>query len=450
MLTSYHKIGHFRGSPRIWLESTRLQQLGFDPKSYLQVQPRQGEGLCLKPSLERTRHRVSFRQMSRLDCPIIDLNSQALLSAFVGHTELRLEATFKQLLVTPSRRSINILEHRTRGLPIPAVEYFAGGGTLSQAITADPRFNLVGAVEISPKFASHFALEHPSVPLFQCDIRDLNPLEMPRAGFLYASLPCTCFSPLGVAKKGLKERGSETGDSGDLFLSFAHHVATHMPLAVMVENVPGFWGEKAIAGRVLQTHLERIGYHVHYFEVVPHAEWNEPQDRRRGVMVATLFGRFYPFIPMQPFIGRAGDYLDPPDPVRDQEDAEAISGSIEGRKKHQERHRAVGDRFGFSTINYDSNKIPTITKSYARINSGPFVETPYGLRLLRQAEMERIMGFVPAKGFTSHVYRTAAEILGQGVQTRIFRQLIGQMGDYLEYMLATGRQPAAPHHKQVS
>ena len=68
----------------------------------------------------------------------------------------------------------------------------------------------------------------------------------------------------------------------------------------------------------------------------------------------------------------------------------------------------------------------------------------------RQAEMERIMGFVPAKGFTSHVYRTAAEILGQGVQTRIFRQLIGQMGDYLEYMLATGRQPAAPHHKQVS
>jgi hypothetical protein len=24
------------------------------------------------------------------------------------------------------------------------------------------------------------------------------------------------------------------------------------------------------------------------------------------------------------------------------------------------------------------------------------------------------------------------------------------MGDYLEYMLATGRQPAAPHHKQVS
>ena len=153
---------------------------------------------------------------------------------------------------------------------------------------------------------------------------------------------------------------------------------------------------------------------------------------------------------MQPFVGRAGDYLDPPDPVRDREDAEAITGSIEGRKKHQERHRAVGDRFGFSTINYDSNKIPTNTKSYARINSGPFVETPYGLRLLRQAEMERIMGFVPAKGFTSHVYRTAAEILGQGVQTRIFRQLIGQLGDYLEYMLVTGRQPLAPQHKQVA
>jgi len=38
------------------------------------------------------------------------------------------------------------------------------------------------------------------------------------------------------------------------------------------------------------AHLERIGYHVQHFELSPHAEWGEPQDRRRGVMVATLFG----------------------------------------------------------------------------------------------------------------------------------------------------------------
>ena len=52
------------------------------------------------------------------------------------------------------------------------------------------------------------------------------------AAFMFASLPCTCFSTTGVAKKGLKE-GRELGEDGDLFLSFAHHVAAHMPLAVM-------------------------------------------------------------------------------------------------------------------------------------------------------------------------------------------------------------------------
>ena len=37
--------------------------------------------------------------------------------------------------------------------------------------------------------------------------------------------------------------------------------------------------------------------------------------------------------------------------------------------------------------------------------------------------------------------------MGQGVQTRIFRQLIGQLGDFLEHMLKTGRVPAPPKQR---
>lgn len=443
MLTTYHKIGLNRGSPRIWLESPRLHQLGFEPKTFLQVSPRPGNGLSLRPSAERTKHRVSARQISRLFCPIIDLNSQAILAEFMGHTELRLQATYKQLLVEPSCRSFAILEHRKRALPIPAMEYFAGGSTLTQAITADPRFNLVGAVEISGKYAAHFTLEHPSIPLYQCDIRDLNPAELPSAGFLFASLPCTCFSPLGVAKKGLKD-GKELGDSGDLFMSFAHHVASKMPLALVVENVPTFFGKNAIAGRTLMAHLERIGYHVHYVELSPHEEWGEIQDRRRGVMIATLYGKFYPSVPMTPFTGTAAEYLDPPDPVKDRQAAESIQAAIEGRARHRERHQAQGHRFGFSVINYTSTLVPTICRTYARVNTGPFVETPYGPRLLRQGEIERLMGFHPSKGYTSPSYRTAVEILGQGVQTRIFTALIHQLGDYLQFMIENNRMPAMP------
>lgn len=329
---------------------------------------------------------------------------------------------------------------------MPTIEYFAGGGTLSSAITDDPRFKLVGAIELSPKFAAHFALEHPDVPLYQCDIRELDPCDVPPAAFMFASLPCTCFSTVGVAKKGLKA-ASELGDDGDLFLFFAHHVAAHMPLAVMVENVPGFFGPNAIAGRALMAHLERLGYHVHYFQLNPWDEWAEPQDRKRGVMVATLFARFYPTIPMKSFAGTAGEYLDPPDPARDRAEAEQIRNCIAGREAHMKRHREIGNGFGFTVIDHLSSKVPTILRSYWKINCGPFVACAGGVRLLRVHEIERLMGFVPKKGFTSRSYSTAVEILGQGVQTRIFRQLIGQLGDFLEHMLKTGRVPAPPQYR---
>ncbi len=231
------------------------------------------------------------------------------------------------------------------------------------------------------------------------------------------------------------------------FLSFAHHVASQMPLAVMVENVPGFFGDSTIAGRVLMAHLERLGYHVHYFQVNPWDEWAEPQDRKRGVMVATLFSRFYPTIPATPFLGTAGDYLDAPDPERDREEAELIKNHIAGRDRHMTRHRAAGNRFGFSVITHQSRRVPTILRSYWKVNIGPFVECEGGVRLLRIPEIERLMGFVPKKEFTSRSYSTAVEILGQGVQTRVFRQLVSQLGDFLEHMLKTGKVPAPPQHR---
>jgi len=446
VLTAFQKLGWNRSCPRVWIESTRLAQLGFEPGTFLDVQLKANNTLHLVPVGHQTRNRVSHRELSGLPCPIIDLNSQRLLSEFQGHTEIKLVASYKKLQVSPSVRSFHIRQHRGQGLPLPTIEYFAGGSTLTSAITDDLRFKLVGAVELSPRFASHFALEHPGVPLFQCDVRDLDPSDLPPAAVMFASLPCTCFSPAGTAKKRLSGL-NELGDSGDLFLSFAHHVAAHMPLAVMVENVPGFFGETTIAGRVLMAHLERLGYHVHYFELKPWDEWAEPQDRRRGVMVATLFSRFYPSIPMTPFAGTAGDYLDPPDPIRDRQEAERIRNRIAGRHCHMARHRAAGNRFGFSVINHQSRKVPTILRSYWKVNVGPFVECEGGVRLLRAPEIERLMGFAPKKGFTSRSYSTAVEILGQGVQTRIFRQLISQLGDFLEHMLKTGKCVESPQHR---
>jgi hypothetical protein len=56
------------------------------------------------------------------------------------------------------------------------------------------------------------------------------------------------------------------------------------------------------------------------------------------------------------------------------------------------------------------------------------VETAYGLRLLHKEEVERLMG---CKIDCDH-YATAIEILGQGVQTRIFREILQQLAGFLK------------------
>ena len=68
-----------------------------------------------------------------------------------------------------------------------------------------------------------------------------------------------------------------------------------------------------------------------------------------------------------------------------------------------------------------------IPRSYHKINTGPFVQTPFGLRLLRQAEIERLHGHTL---LTRH-YATAVQMLGQGVQTRVFRLVFRQLADHL-------------------
>jgi hypothetical protein len=73
-------------------------------------------------------------------------------------------------------------------------------------------------------------------------------------------------------------------------------------------------------------------------------------------------------------------------------------------------------------------RIPVIPKSYLKINTGPFVQTAYGLRLLRLPELERIRGLR-----ISHAdYPDAVMALGQGVQTNAFKLIFDQLEDHLK------------------
>jgi hypothetical protein len=140
--------------------------------------------------------------------------------------------------------------------------------------------------------------------------------------------------------------------------------------------------------------------------------------------------RFFPAqssLAPRPYATPAAAFLDPPDPAQDRADAERIARTIAGLRAHNARHRAAGHGFAFAEIAGSDTRVATVAKSYHKITVGPFVQTPFGLRLLRQAEIERIHGH---ELLTRH-YATAVQMLGQGVQTRVFRSVFRRLADHL-------------------
>ncbi len=418
---AFHKLGENRQSPRVWVESRRLDALGFSPGIGFTVEPR-SSGIRLRPAASADNH-VSSRISGGQKRAIIDIANRQLLGSLIDFDEIKFSGAFRQIDITPSTRAFHIRHRLQAKPPFRTLEVFAGGGTLSSAIKSCREFRLVAGIEIEPKYADIWQHSHPDALLIQADIRRLHATDFPRHDILVASIPCTSHSNLGRAKKSLAGR-PELGESGDLYLSICELVAHHLPLACLFENVPAF--ANSLAGRSLVHHLRHLGYHIDEAILDPFNEWNEPQDRKRWVMTAMLKPGFRLQPPGIAYHGIAADFLDAGDEC-DASDAARIAGSITALRRHHLRHAKLGHGFGFKTINRDSVKIPTLVRSYHKINTGPFVETPHGPRLLRKHEAEQIMG---CEVHCDH-YATAIEILGQGVQTRVFKKVLSQIGRFL-------------------
>lgn len=419
---SFQKLGKAGDSPRLWLESGRLNSLGFPAGTPFSIQ-RQGQGIRLKATVISSNH-VSERRAVGRRRPIIDITSRVALAPLSGFSEIKIVAHLETIDASPSARAFHVSRGLNTKPPFKTIEIFCGGGTLSAAIIDSRDFHLVAGFELVPKFADVWERAHPQATLFQTDIRLVHALEIPQHDVLIASIPCTSHSTLGRAKKSLAGK-PELGDTGDLYLSVAHIVAHHLPAACVFENVPAF--AKSLACLSLLDHLKKLGYFICEMLLDPFRDWSEPQDRRRWIAVATLKPGFEIVAPRIPFERTIAEFLDPPS-ESDRIEAERIKGSIRSLIRHKERHAKLGHGFGFTTINHDSKRVPTIVRSYHKINTGPFVETPYGLRLLHKAEVERLMG---CEIECDH-YTTAIEILGQGVQTRVFRKILERLAEFLK------------------
>ena len=412
-------LGRNRETSRLWIESRRLEALGFPPGMPFSMESKAGE-LLLKPAILAENH-VSSRQIAGGRRPIIDVANQAVLQGLAEYPELKITGWFERLQISPTRRAAAILRSRRVTPPFRVLEVFSGGGTMTAALTGNDHFVVQAGIEIEPRFADVWQAAHPEAALIQADIRAVEVSDLPPFDILIGGIPCTSHSNLGRAKKGLAGK-PELGDTGDLFIPVLSLVRDRMPAAIVFENVPSFG--TSLAGHLIVTHLERLGYHVFTTVLKPNEEWNEIEDRKRWLLVATLDRPFSLRVPGIPNTTPVSAFLDSSDPIRDAADARRIERTIEGLRAHQARHAALGHGFGFTVLDGSETRLPVIPKSYHKINTGPFVQTPYGLRLLRLPELERIRD----QRVETEDFSTGVEILGQGVQTRVFKEITFHLG----------------------
>ena len=191
-------LGRNRETSRLWIESRRLEALGFPPGTPFSVEAK-AEELLLRPAILAENH-VSSRQISGGRRPIIDLANQAVLQGLADYPELKITGWFERLRVSPTHRAAAILRSRRLTPPFRVLEVFAGGGTLTAALTGIEHFVVQAGLEIEPRFADVWQAAHPEAALIQADIRAVEVSDLPAFDILIRGIPCTSHSNLGRAK----------------------------------------------------------------------------------------------------------------------------------------------------------------------------------------------------------------------------------------------------------
>jgi DNA (cytosine-5)-methyltransferase 1 len=166
-----------------------------------------------------------------------------------------------------------------------AIDLFAGGGGLSVGLKK-AGFAVAAAVEIDDHAYSTYRINHPEVSAFKQDIRSISGTAirelLPNKALHLVSgcPPCQGFTSLTSKYRRDDPRNALISEMGRL-------VEETMPMAVMMENVPGLLMRGKRRFDAFVRRLEKLGYVVTH-SVLQVADYGVPQFRRRLVLLAGL------------------------------------------------------------------------------------------------------------------------------------------------------------------
>ena len=164
-----------------------------------------------------------------------------------------------------------------------AIDLFSGAGSATAALKSS-NFRVVAAVDNDPAACATYRLNHPSVRLFEEDIRSLDPYRMrneclgsTRLDLMIICAPCQPFSSQN------RQRGNDS--RSQLLLDAARFVAALKPVVIFVENVPGITADRH--SDLIAAFMEECGSQYQFTEPIRinAADYAVPQRRIRCVLM---------------------------------------------------------------------------------------------------------------------------------------------------------------------
>ncbi len=171
------------------------------------------------------------------------------------------------------------------------IDLFAGVGGLSYGFAHDSDFEIIAANEILTPMAQAYSCNHPTVKMYNKDIKDFSLDDLSRdlgikqgdIDIVVGGPPCQAYSTVG--KRLIDD------PRGKLFQEYYRILKELRPKIFVFENVKGLLSMQG--GELIKTIIslfESIGYHLQ-MKLLNAADYGAPQIRERVILVGTLNDR---------------------------------------------------------------------------------------------------------------------------------------------------------------
>lgn len=171
------------------------------------------------------------------------------------------------------------------------IDLFAGVGGLSYGFAHDDEFEILAANEILEPMAQAYSSNHPTVKMYNKDIKDFSLDDLSRdlgvkegdIDIVVGGPPCQAYSTVG--KRLIDD------PRGKLFQEYYRILKELRPKIFVFENVKGLLSMQG--GDLIKTIIslfESIGYHMQ-MRLLNAADYGAPQIRERVILVGTLDAR---------------------------------------------------------------------------------------------------------------------------------------------------------------